>query len=357
MTATISAEEALQTENTLFLDTRTPAEFAEDHLPGAVNMPILSNEERAVIGTIYKQVSPQQALEQGKQYFQEKVPRFLNEMEKYGTRKIIVNCWRGGMRSRVAADLLTAQGYRAFQLEGGYKQYRKYVRERLENYKLKPKVVVLWGLTCVGKTELLKQFSNSLDLEGLAQHRGSLFGALGLQPRSQKRFENLLLQRLEELQGESFIVVEGESRKIGSVQIPAFLYKAMKQGIPVLVKADVDQRAEQAVQEYFISPKNIQMIKEITLSLQKVISQEKKALVAEFIDQEKYREAAKLLLQYYYDPLYEHTLKRITYAAEIRAGDMRAGDNSHFKEELKEVMTILKILNPLKIEPSAPKTE
>jgi len=109
---TVSPEQALQIENTLFLDTRSPAEFAEDHLPSAVNMPILSNEERAVIGTIYKQVSQQHALEQGKQYFQEKVPAFLNEMEKYRDRVIIVNCWRGGMRSASARCCSMRAGWR-----------------------------------------------------------------------------------------------------------------------------------------------------------------------------------------------------------------------------------------------------
>ncbi len=315
----ITVPQALTLPQALFLDTRSPAEFAEDHLPGAVNIPILSDEERAVIGTIYKQVSQQQALEQGKQFFHEKVPSFLKEMEKYKDKQIIVNCWRGGMRSRVVADLLKAHGYTALQLEGGYKQYRKYVRERLESYELKPKVVVLWGLTCVGKTELLEQFPNALDLEGLAQHRGSLFGALGLQPRTQKRFENLLLQRLEGLRGETFMVIEGESKKIGKVQIPAFLYKAMKGGTHVLVKADIETRAKNAVREYF-TPANIPKIREIVLSLQKVISQEKKELVAELIDQKKYREAAKILLQYYYDPLYEHTLKRMEFKGEVKVG-------------------------------------
>ncbi|MEK6950437.1 MAG: tRNA 2-selenouridine(34) synthase MnmH [Nanoarchaeota archaeon] len=320
--APLTVKEALRTENRLFLDTRSPAEFAEDHLPTAINLPILSNEERAVVGTLYRQVSQAQALEKGKEYFQEKKPLFLKELEPHKDKTVIVNCWRGGMRSRVIADLLTAQGYNAFQLEGGYKQYRKYVRERLENYQLKPKVVVLWGLTGVGKTELLKQFPHSLDLEGLAQHRGSLFGALGLEPRSQKRFENLLLQRLEELQGERFIVVEGESRKIGPVQIPAFLYKAMKQGVPVLVKADLDTRARKAVQEYF-TKENIGKIKEITAGLRNVISRQKKELVAELLDQKKYQEAALLLLQYYYDPLYEHTLKKGNYVLEVEARNVQ----------------------------------
>lgn len=336
ITTTITVPRALARSEAVFLDTRSPAEFAEDHLPGAVNLPILSDEERSVIGTIYRQVSQQQALEEGKRYFAEKVPLFLREMEKYKDKQIIVNCWRGGMRSRVVADLLKAHGYTALQLEGGYKQYRKYVREKLETYALKPKVVVLWGLTCVGKTEMLKQFSNALNLEELAQHRGSLFGGLGLQPRTQKRFENLLLQRLEKLQGGTFMVIEGESKKIGKVQIPAFLYKAMKEGIHILVKADLDTRAKNAVREYF-TPANIPKIREIVLSLQKVISQEKKELVAELIDQKKYREAAKILLQYYYDPLYEHTLKGMEFKGEV---EMEVGikiggrDNLPLKEKL-----------------------
>jgi len=321
MVTQITVESALRKaaqQDVVFIDTRSPQEFAEDHLPRAINLPILSNEERAVVGTLYKQVSHEKALEQGISFFAQKLPAFMQEISKHKGKELIIYCWRGGMRSRSVVALLDALGYPVFQLQGGYKQYRKYVLERLQTYSLKPKIIVLWGLTCTGKTRLLSRFSNSLDLEGIAQHRGSLFGAIGLQPHSQKKFENLLLQRLDELNNEEFIFIEGESKRIGNIILPAFLYKAMQKGIPVLVTRSIDLRANEAVQEYFTSLRDIEIIKEITAKLFKVISKKRIQEVIQFLDQGEYQQAARILLEEYYDPLYSHTLKEIRFAFEIQ---------------------------------------
>jgi len=322
MISTLTIEKALQLKNAIFLDTRTPLEFSEDHLPHAINIPILSNEERAIVGTIYKQKSKEEAIEKGKQYFLTKLPDFVGEIEKYKHKTIIVNCWRGGMRSRFIVDMLCSLGYSAFQLRGGYKEYRAYVREQLENFQLKSKLVVLWGLTCTGKTALLQHFSNSLDLEGIAQHRGSLYGGIGLKPRTQKAFENLLLWRLRELNEQKFILVEGESRKIGDVQMPAFLYKAILQGIPILVTKSMEQRAEHALKEYFDTPESLQQIKEVTAHLFKVISKKKQQEALQLLEEEKNKEVVKILLEYYYDPLYEHTINKKKYPFEVNSDEV-----------------------------------
>jgi len=319
----ISVEQALKLHNTIFLDTRTPAEFDEDHIPHAINLPVLSNEERAIVGTIYKRKSKEEAIEVGKQYFLTTLPHFMKEIEKHKHKTIVVNCWRGGMRSRIIVDMLTTLGYSALQLEGGYKSYREYVREQLDTFHLKPTLIVLWGLTCTGKTELLSYFSNSLDLEGIAQHRGSLYGGIGLQPRSQKAFEDLLLWRLRELNEQEFIIIEGESRKIGDVQMPAFLYKAMLQGIPILVARSVEKRAEHALKEYFGTPESLQQIREVTARLFKVISKQKQQETLRLLDEGKNKEAVKILLEYYYDPLYEHTVNRKKYQFQIDSDEMK----------------------------------
>ncbi len=329
----ISVEPALQLSDVIFLDTRTPLEFEDDHLPGAINLPVLSNEERAVVGTIYKQKSKEEALEKGKDFFQQKMPDFLNEVEKHKDKTLIVNCWRGGMRSRVIVDLLNSLDYTALQLEGGYKAYRAYVREQLENFQLKPKLVVLWGLTCTGKTELLSHFPNALDLEGLAQHRGSLYGGIGLHPRSQKAFENLLWWKLRELNEQKCILMEGESRKIGDVQMPDFLYKAMLKGIPVLVTRSMDQRAEHALKEYFSTPESLRQIKEVTAHLFKVISKQQQQEALHFLEEGKNKEAVKILLEYYYDPLYGHTIDRKKYEFRI--------ENEEEGKAVKEVGRIM----------------
>ena len=321
MIKTVSIEEALQLKNVAFIDTRTPKEFAEDHLPNAINLPILSNEERHLVGIIYNQVSQEKAVEQGLSYFSKKLPEFINEVNKYKNQQIIFYCWRGGMRSRAVTALLDSLGYNVLQLEGGYKSFRKFVQERLNTYNLNQKIIVLWGLTCTGKTELLNQFSNSIDLEGLAQHRGSLYGAIGLQPVSQKRFENLLWQKLEQLKQEKIILIEGESRKIGNAQIPLFLHKKMLQGTPILITRPLDNRAEYAVKNYFKDNLSLEQIKSITRKLPKLLSSKQKQEIIGLIDNRQLAAAAQMLLKFYYDPLYSHTLKQLKFSYEINNND------------------------------------
>ena len=186
---------------------------------------------------------------------------------------------------------------------------------------------------CSGKTKLLEQLPNALNLEELAQHRGSLYGGVGLKPHRQKRFENLLLQELTRLNNEEYILIEGESRKIGDLHIPEFLYKAMKQGIHILITRSLDKRAEHAITEYFTSAKDIEEIKRITKSLFKVISKENQQKVLTFLETNQLHEAVKILLEYYYDILYQHTLKDISFSYTI----------SHENEQqaITEIKTII----------------
>ena len=319
----INIEEALKLENVIFIDTRTPKEFEQDCLPNAINLPILTNEERAIVGTLYKQVSKEKAIEQGMEYFSPKLPDFLSEIKKHQDKNIIVYCWRGGMRSKTVVALFEALGYRIKQMKGGYKSYRKYVIDQIAEFKLKPKLVVLSGLTCTGKTDLLKLLPHSLDLEGLAQHRNSLYGAIGLIPNSQKKFENLMLQKLNELNKEKYIFIEGESRRIGDVEIPPFLWKAMRNDIHVLIKRKIENRAKACAEEYFSTEENVKKIKEITLSLWKVIGRKRKLEAAEYINQGNYQEAAKILLEEYYDPLYGNTLKQFNYELKVDSDDVK----------------------------------
>ncbi len=316
-------EKALQQKDAVFIDTRTPNEFNDDAIPRAVNIPIFSNEERAVVGTIYKQVSREKAIAVGIEFFSQKMPHFMAEINQYRNTELIIYCWRGGMRSRTVTALLESLGYNVKQMVGGYKEYRAYIRKKLDTYSFKPKIIVLWGLTCTGKTELVQQFDNGLDLEGLAQHRGSLYGSIGLTPRSQKKFENLLYWELEKLKPEKHIIVEGESRKIGNVQIPGFFYQRMMKGTHLLITRSLDSRAAYAVQQYFGGAESIRQIREITLGLRKVISNEHRKFVAQHLDGGEYQEAAKILLQYYYDPLYEHTLKKLTFSTTVENEDLK----------------------------------
>src|SRR3989344_661571 len=337
MVKTISIKDALKLD-AILIDTRTPKEFNEDHLPNAINLPILSNEERHLVGITYKQVSKDKAVEKGIAFFSQKLPEFMKDIDQYRNKTIIFYCWRGGMRSRAVVALLDSLGYNVLQLEGGYKSYRAHVRERLDHFIFKPKLIVLWGLTCTGKTELLNQYPNSLDLESLAQHRGSLYGGIGLAPNSQKKFENLLLQRLDRLNREKTILIEGESRKIGDVQIPEFLYKLMLNSINILITKSLNNRAEFAVKKYFSNQDSIEKIKMVTQSLFKVISNQQKNEIIKLLDNNKLKAAAKILLEFYYDPLYNHTLKQKKFSYIIN------NDNSN--EAVKNLNLFLQSANP-----------
>ncbi len=327
MVQTITIKEALNKPNAILIDTRTPKEFAEDHIPNAINLPILSNDERAIVGTIYKQQSKEEAIEKGVALFSKRLPDFMKTISQYKDTTIIVNCWRGGMRSKTVVALLDSLGYTVLQLVGGYKSYRHYVKETLYNFQLNSQLIVLCGLTCTGKTELLQQLPNSIDLEGLAQHRSSIYGAVGLQPRSQKRFESLLLLKLQKLQNEKTIFIEGESRRIGDLMIPEFLWKKMRAGIFVKITRSLANRTDAAVKEYMDSEEKINQTVAITKTLNKVISKKRKEEIIALLEQKQYHNAITILLTDYYDPLYSHTLKDIQFNTEI--------NNDNLKETLK----------------------
>lgn len=322
MVKQIKIEDAFKLKNTLFLDTRTPKEYQEDHIKNAINVPILSNEERHEIGIIYKQISREKAIDRGMELFPSKIPSIMNIVKGHKDKNIIVYCARGGMRSKIIASLLESIDYNVYQVEGGYKLFRQYMLEQIKNMQVKPELGVLYGLTCSGKTKLLNKFPNSIDLEGMAQHRSSLYGAVGLTPNSQKKFENLLLQKLEELQDEKFIFVEGESRRIGNVIIPEFFWKAMKQGTAVLVKRDLNLRVKEMIDEYFTSEENINQIKKITPTLKRVISKKNKQLVTEALDKGNYQTVGEILLTKYYDPLYSHTINKQNFSFEVCSDDI-----------------------------------
>lgn len=322
MVSKISVAEALSCKDSLFIDARTPQEYAEDHLLGAINVPLLDDQERHEIGIIYKQQCREKAIERGMELFPAKIPSIYHAVKEHKNKTIIVYCARGGMRSGIIASLLESIGFKVLQVEGGYKSFRHYILDELNSFTLKPRIICLYGLTCTGKTKLLESFPNALNLEELAQHRGSLYGGVGLKPNRQKRFENLLLQRLKELNHYEYIFVEGESRKIGNTEIPPFLFKAMKRGVNVLVKRDFEKRVEEGVKEYFSSPGKIKQMKEITPQLREIISKKRKEEIMTLIEAGNYAEATRIILKEYYDVLYAHTLKDVKFDLEVENNDL-----------------------------------
>lgn len=327
----ISVKKALKLQNTIFIDTRSPIEFELDHIPNALNIPIFDNQERKVIGTLYKE-NQKHALDWGIQRYSEKLPHLTDHFKKLDKNKtIIIYCWRGGLRSQTITKLVESLGYNALLLEKGYKGYRAFIRESLYNYPIKFKFIVLWGNTGTAKTKIIQKLKPSIDLEGLAQHRSSLFGAVGLIPRTQKYFETLLFFELERLAKEKFVFVEGESRKIGNIIVPESIYNEIKNGINIKVNASIDSRAKITVSEY-MKPEYIEKIKEIIPHLKKRLSNKQIENLLALMDKKDYSQVAEILLTQYYDPLYENTLDKIEYQHSISSDDINA-----CIKELKEI--------------------
>ncbi|MGM5488177.1 MAG: tRNA 2-selenouridine(34) synthase MnmH [Nanobdellota archaeon] len=297
-----------------FIDTRSPAEFEEDTIPGAINIALFDNEERAEIGLLYK-YSQQHAYERGFELFKKKHPDFVSEMKKLPATRLVIFCWRGGMRSKVITDLARKLGFDAHQLEGGYKAYRQYVRDTL--YSLKPNFVVLYGLAGCGKTDLIKQLHPAIDLEGFAAHRSSVFGAIGLKPHTQKRFESLLLQKLLEFKDEPYIFVEGESRKVGDLFIPDNIFSAMNKGTAIYVKSSLKRRSQRIVRDYFTHGED-EKIKDIIWSLRQRLTKEVAQHLLDLMEKKDYQEVSKILLRDYYDARYGKYLEQ-SYQMEFDA--------------------------------------
>jgi tRNA 2-selenouridine synthase len=238
------------------IDVRSPAEYAEDHLPGALSLPVFSNEERALVGRIYKQESRFRARKLGAAILARNAAAHLEGplAEKPGGWRPLVYCWRGGQRSGAFATILREVGWRVETLAGGWKTWRRLVVARVHEAAVPAPVVVLDGWTGSAKTELLGLLPahgvQVLDLEGMANHRGSVFGGrAGGQP-SQKAFESRLALALEGLDPARPVVVEAESAKIGAVSLPPPLWAAMKAGPRVALEVPAPVRAAYLARAY-----------------------------------------------------------------------------------------------------------
>lgn len=247
------------------LDVRSPAEYSHAHMPTAHSMPLFNDEERKVVGTAYKQQSRQYAIKIGLDYFGPKMRRMVEEAEeiirlhnikkKQTDNTLLVHCWRGGMRSAGVAWLLDLYGYKVYTLAGGYKAYRQWVLQQfLKTYTFR----VLGGFTGSGKTYLLQQLAlrrqTVIDLEGIAHHKGSAFGALGNLPQpSQEQFENNLASALASakyINPDTPIWVEDESRRIGNVNLPEALWNSMRNAPLYFLDIPFDERVAFLVKEY-----------------------------------------------------------------------------------------------------------
>lgn len=239
------------------IDVRSPGEFAEDHLPGAINLPVLDDAQRAEVGTIYVQRSKFLARRLGASLVARNIANHLEGglADRDRGFQPLVYCWRGGQRSTAMATVMNQVGWPVTQLQGGYQTWRRHVVSRLyEAAEPALNLVLLDGLTGSGKTAVLSRLAargvQSLDLEALAAHRGSLFGSTGVAQPSQKLFETRLVEALERLDPTRPIVVEAESSKIGRLTLPPRLWSAMKSAPPVQLTAPLAARVQLVLQDY-----------------------------------------------------------------------------------------------------------
>jgi tRNA 2-selenouridine synthase len=311
------------------VDVRSPDEYSEGSISNSINIPLLSNEERNLVGILYKKFGQKKAIEEGYQILDPKLDVLKKWFDEIVSKeRIVIYCARGGMRSKVVTTLLKSWGYDAIQLLGGYKAYRNHVITAIDNFRVKH-LFVLHGQTGVGKTLIINKLDNAIDLEGIAQHRGSLFGAIGKTPRTQKQFESELFNRLLELDNSKAVFVEGESRKIGKVSIPNAFFKQLLTGSVVLLEATVGTRVTRIIDEYIHNQAN--SAPEIKTIIGKLKAELGKNVVDDLqqkIDNCEYSVCFQYLLEQYYDKKYIHTINQLNVMHTIDAEDL---DQATFK--------------------------
>ena len=297
------------------IDARSPAEFAEDRVPGAVNLPVLDDAERARVGTLYKQVSPFEAKKVGAALVSRNIAHHLETFfaDKPKSWRPLVYCWRGGSRSGAMTHILQKVGFGAAQLDGGYKAYRRHVVAELERLSGLFSMRVVAGPTGSGKSRLLGALAEAgaqvLDLELLAAHRGSLLGALPDRPQpSQKGFESALWQTLSGFRPERPVFVESESIRIGSLSVPATLIQAMRASPCVRVEVPIEERVQALLDDYrhfFAAP---EMLTRQLVHLTALRGGDTVGRWLELIARDDWAGLAHALLVEHYDPAYLKSL-------------------------------------------------
>ena len=298
-------------ENHLLIDVRSPSEYNHAHIPGAISLPLLSDEERKVVGTLYKQQSRELAIKKGLDFFGVKMRKMVEEIETLIKHKhdsnlntLVIHCWRGGMRSATVAWLFDLYGFKVYTIEGGYKKYRHWVIEKFnQNYPIE----IIGGYTGSAKTEIIQSLKlvgeQTIDLEGLANHKGSAFGAIGMpvQP-SQEMFENLLATELSKYKEvKTTIWVEDESQRIGLVNIPQPFWNQLRTKQVYFFDIPFEERLNYLVLTYGVLPKD--KLNAAILRIQKRLGGLETKNSVQFLENDEIHNCFNILLKYY-DKLY-----------------------------------------------------
>ena len=322
------------------IDVRSEAEFGHAHVPGAYNLPLFNNEERKVVGTIYKQQSREQAIKKGLEYFGPKMKNMITFAEKINAslpnenKTFVVHCWRGGMRSAGVAWLLDLYGFKVYTLIGGYKAFRNWVLKQFEKDR---KINIIGGYTGSGKTVLLEELIKAgeavVDLEGIAGHRGSAFGRIGLpEQTSVEMFENKLAIRLAAMEKEKPgkpIWMEDESQRIGAVSIPHTLWATMRKSVVYFLEIPFEKRLAYLVDTYGKMDK--QELADATTRIQKKLGGLETKTALAFLENNDLFGCFDILLKYY-DKLYFKSLltrENTRATAYIEEKGLKVSENNH----------------------------
>ena len=311
MTSIIGIEKFMELRKILpVIDVRSPQEFAGGHIPGALNIPLFSDNERSIVGKTYKKSGRDKAIMAGLDIAGAKLSSFVKTaLGNAPGKRVLIHCWRGGMRSEAMGWLLSFAGFDVFLLEGGYKEYRRYIRNRWDDPVM---LITLSGKTGTGKTEILRQLGGNgqqvIDLEHHARHKGSAFGGIGQPPQpTNEQFENELADSWLALERSEIVWVEDESRSIGSLFLPDALYHKMTGCPAVCLEMPDELRIRRLVSDYASCPENL-LLEAINKISRKLGGQNAKA-AAEAVESKNFADAARLILRYY-DKTYSYDLSK-----------------------------------------------
>jgi tRNA 2-selenouridine synthase len=330
------------------VDCRSPSEYAEDHIPGAISAPVLDDAERVTVGTLYKQVSTFEAKKLGAALVAKNVARHVQTLfagQGRGWRPLVY-CWRGGKRSAAMAHILREIGWDAQTLAGGYRSYRRWVVEELHDVPSRFDFRVIHGPTGSGKSRLLAALRRAgaqvLDLEDLAVHRGSVLGNLPDRPQpAQKRFESLLLHELAAFDAARAVFVEGESKKIGQLQVPEALIEGMRASRCIVLDTAIEVRVTLLLEEYRHFVENPAPLDAQLDCLAGLHGRDKIAGWKSLAARGAWREFVALLLMEHYDPAYRHSSQRnfpqLQGAPRLT---LRSGEDKAFDAAARELLEV-----------------
>ncbi len=301
----IRAKDVVENPERIVVDLRTPSEYAQGHMPGSVNVPLFTDEERVKVGTLYKQAGREIAFQHGLKFVGPRLADMTKRIRNLAKGKpLVFYCWRGGMRSESVCWLMGLGGMNVSRIKGGYKAYRRYIRNAFTE---PANMVILGGYTGTGKTDVLLELERQgvqiVDLEGVASHKGSVFGHINESPQpSSEQFENNLFEVWQCIDKKEIVVVENESAAVGSVSVPEPLYRQMRRAPVVSISIPLSKRVERLVVEYGVD--DTQALLDAVGRIAKKLGGENRQKVEQYLQEHRFDKACEILLEYY-DKYYE----------------------------------------------------